>query len=74
MWEQEASTFLQSYINDGTIWTGNLVGVDNTNETAVAIVIMSDGLVPPKAVEKYFFIVKRNETISFFEMDRLPTR
>ena len=74
MWEQEARDFLQSYISGGTIWTGDLVGVNDTNETAIAIVIMSDGGTPEKAVEKYFFLVKRNEVINFYEMDRLPSR
>ncbi len=74
MWQDEAQAFLQSYISGGTIWTGDLVGVNDTSETAIAIVIMSDGGVPEKAVEKYFFICKRNDVINFYEMDRLPSR
>jgi hypothetical protein len=74
MWQDEAQQFLQSYITNGTIFTGDLVGVNDTSETAVAIVIMSDHGTPEKAVEKYFFIVKRNSVISFYEMDRLPSR
>jgi hypothetical protein len=74
MWEQEARDYLQGYITGGTIFTGDLIGLDEQNTTAIAIVIMSDGLVPAKAVEKYFFLAKRNDVISFYEMDRLPSR
>ncbi len=74
MWQDEAQAFLQSYISSGTIWSGYLTGINEQDQTAIAIVIMSNGLIPEKAVEKYYFLVKRNDVINFHEMDRLPSR
>lgn len=71
MWKQEAQSFLQSFIDNGTILQGNLIGINDG--TAIAIVIMLDTLVTPnKAVEKYYFLKKRESSIDFYEMDRLP--
>lgn len=74
MWEQEARTFLMGFVTGGTIWTGDLVGVNENDNSAIAIVIMSDGGDPPKAVEKYYFLKKIGLEIKFYEMDRLPSR
>lgn len=74
MWEQEVKTFLYGYITGGTIWTGDLVGINANDESAIAIVIMSDGGTPEKAVEKFFFLKKIAGVINFYEMDRLPSR
>jgi len=73
-WEEEAKAFLQSFITNGTIFNGNLIGIDDFSQTAIAVVVMSDGGTPIKAIEKYYYIKKINTTINFYEMDRLPSR
>lgn len=73
MWEQEAKTYLQTFVDNDTIFSGNLIGLsDNgTTKTATAIVIMLD-IDTGKAVEKYFYIVNKNDVYNFYELDKLP--
>jgi hypothetical protein len=71
----EAQEFVQSFVDSGAILQGDVMGVNKVfvNGSAIAIVIMLDTTVtPPKAVEKYFFLKQRADTIDFYEMDRLP--
>lgn len=72
MWEQEVKAFLENYITNNIIWTGDLIGINENTNSAIAVVIMSDGGTPEKAVEKYFFLKKIDSVINFYEMDRLP--
>lgn len=75
MWEQEAREYLMSFITDGSIFSGDLTGINDNGvtATATAIVVKLDTNTG-KAVEKYFFIVKKDSVKTFYEMDKLPTR
>ena len=75
MWEEESKTFLQTFIDNGTIMSGSLIGIKDhgTTQVATAIVVMLD-VATNKAVEKYYYIVKKSGTTNFYEMDKLPSR
>ncbi len=68
-WETDVNIFLQSKITEQIIISGQLRGIYDNPDTAIAVIWKFDNSTPIKVEEKWYFIYKDEEaTIKFNEL------
>jgi len=67
-WETDVNTFIQSKITAEIIISGQLRGVNENPDTAIAVIWKFDNSVPKKVEEKWYFIYKVLGVIEFSEL------